>query len=365
MRDSLYNEVPDEEPSWSLELIDRIRQDSMEKLGYDSANMSREETRFVVTSYYDIQSTRLQLNNRLLALKKKEEPRSAIEFIFNGMKNTEDNIKKILVGYSKGQQIGQWAESIPGIGPVISAGLIAHIDITRAPTVGHIWRFAGLDPTSEWLGREKAEKLISDIVHQRDLKTNVSDEQVAQIANLAYRRADALKTQALSFSKDENTTVVTKGYLIKALSKRPWNADLKLVCWKAGQSFVPLAGKITKEKGPDIYGNVYSERKVLEIQRNEAGNNADVAAKRMLQVGRDTDAYKAYSQGFLPPGHVHARATRYATKLFLAHWHHVAYELKYNTPPPKPYIIEHGGHTHYIAPPHWGGTNIECDCPTR
>lgn len=45
--------------------------------------------------------------------------------------------------------------SIHGIGPVISAGLLAHIDIHRAVTVGHIWRFAGLDPSVKWLKKTK------------------------------------------------------------------------------------------------------------------------------------------------------------------------------------------------------------------
>ena len=44
----------------------------------------------------------------------------------------------------------RWARSIYGIWPVLAAGLLAHIDIEQAPTVGHIWSFAGLDPTKKW-----------------------------------------------------------------------------------------------------------------------------------------------------------------------------------------------------------------------
>ena len=66
-----------------------------------------------------------------------------------------------------------------GIGPVIAAGLLAHIDISRAPTVGHIWAFAGLDPTRKW---EKGQK-------------------------------------------------------------RPHNAGLKTLCWKIGQSFMKFSNE--------------------------------------------------------------------------------------------------------------------------
>jgi hypothetical protein len=33
--------------------------------------------------------------------------------------------------------------------------LLARIDIVKAPTAGHIWRYAGLDPTVRWNKGEK------------------------------------------------------------------------------------------------------------------------------------------------------------------------------------------------------------------
>ena len=86
----------------------------------------------------------------------------------------EGQIKRALEKYVDNHPVGSWLTSIHGIGPVIAAGLLAHIDIARAPTVGHIWRFAGLDPTTKW-----------------EKKT-----------------------------------------------RRPWNAALKVLTWKAGESFV-------------------------------------------------------------------------------------------------------------------------------
>ena len=56
----------------------------------------------------------------------------------------------------------------------------------------------------------------------------------------------------------------------------------------------------------------------------------------------------------LPPAHLHARAKRYAVKLFLSHYHHVAYEVRTGAPPKAPYIVTHDpGHVHHIVPPHW------------
>jgi len=110
-----------------------------------------------------------------------------------------------------------------------------------------------------------------------------------------------------------------------------------------------------KNHDEDIYGKLYDMRKRLEEERNQAGVFADQAAAKLEKhkIGKTTEAYKAYSKGKLPPAHIHSRAKRYAVKLFLAHYHHVAYELQYGEAPPKPYVVEHLGHAHYLAPPNW------------
>jgi len=131
-------------------------------------------------------------------------------------------------------------------------------------------------------------------------------------------------------------------------TKRPWNAALKVVTWKIGESFV----KVSSNEN-DVYGKVYVERKALEIERNEVGAFAEQAAEKLrkFKFSEDTGAHKAYEAGKLPPAHIHARAKRYAVKLFLAHWQEVAYYHHFGERAPKPYVITHLGHAHYIEPP--------------
>ena len=142
-----------------------------------------------------------------------------------------------------------------GIGPVIAAGLLAHIDIHKAPTVGNIWSFAGLNPDQKW---EKGQK-------------------------------------------------------------RPWNADLKTLCFKISDSFVK-----TSNSTKSFYGPIYRSRKVYETQKNELGEYADAAAQ-VLATKRITEpaTKKTYESGKLPLGHVDMRARRYAVKFFLSHLHDV------------------------------------------
>ena len=251
-----------------------------------AGGLGHREARFLVDAYYMLQGNRIEAANQLRALTESEEPNVVLAWLFDQQRLLENEIKKALGPYTDAHTVGVWAKSITGIGPVLSAGLLAHIDIEQAPTVGHIWRFAGLDPTVSW---EKGKK-------------------------------------------------------------RPWNASLKVLCWKIGESFVKVHSNES-----DIYGKVYVERKIQEETKNAAGDFADQAARALEQkkYSKSTDAYKAYAAGRLPQARIHARAKRYAVKLFLSHWHHVAYEDHFGEAPPKPYIIEHGGHTHFVKPPNW------------
>ena len=132
--------------------------------------------------------------------------------------------------------------------------------------------------------------------------------------------------------------------------KRPWNAALKTLCWQIGESFVKVSGR-----EDDFYGKLYLKRKQQETAANNAGQFAEQARLKLerFNIGKDTEAYKAYSQGKLPPAHIHSRAKRWAVKLFLSHYHWVAWTLATGTPPAEPYAISILGHADYIAPPNF------------
>lgn len=264
-------------------------QSTIEALTKDLRNASRSlsdaELRYLVDSYYIMQDQRIRAEGQLRALSKAGEPSEVILHLASNSRKLEKQVEVSLDVYTYNHPVGQWARAQKGIGPVITAGLLAHIDITKAPTVGHIWSFAGLNPNVTW---EKGKK-------------------------------------------------------------RPWNATLKTLCWKIGESFVKVSGG---EK-PGYYGLVYKARKEWEIQQNEAGAYADQAKKTLerFKFRDDTVAKGIYLQGRLPPAHIHRRACRYAVKLFLSHLHHRWYEHHFGTPPPMPYAITILGHGHYLPPP--------------
>lgn len=255
-----------------------------------AAELPEEAARGLVDYYYRTQGDRLATEGQLRAARQDAEPNALVGHFTAQMYALEQQVKSVLDIYSDNQLLGRWAKSIRGIGPVLASGLLAHIrfqDNEGRPyeTASSLWSFAGLDPTVEW-------------------------------------------------GKGE---------------KRPWNARLKVIAWKVGESFVLQSGR-----PDDVYGKVYAARKLLEQSRNEQGLLSDQAAAALASknYGDDTVAKGWYLKGMLPPAHIHMRAKRYAVKLFLAHYHEVGYFIAFGRLPPFPYVVEKLDHRDVIVAPH-------------
>src|SRR5687768_422096 len=107
--------------------------------------MSADEARYLVDTYYQVQDFRKASASQMSTLAKNEEPNLFLSWTFDTMEYVEAQIKLALNRYTNQDPVGVWSKSIVGIGPVIAAGLLAHINIEKAQTAGAIWRFAGLD----------------------------------------------------------------------------------------------------------------------------------------------------------------------------------------------------------------------------
>jgi hypothetical protein len=248
-----------------------------------ATEMDQNSTRKLVDAYYTIQENRMAFSAQARELQSQGSPSELVEFLSYNLQLMEKSLKFPLESFADSTVAGKWALSQYGIGPVLAAGLCAHIDITKAPTAGSVWRYAGLDPTQKW---EKGQK-------------------------------------------------------------RPFNAELKTLCWKIGQSFMKF-----HKRDECFYGQLYRQDKDRRVSKNEAGDYADFA-KEIL----DTKNFKAnqtratLETGILSDAQIDAQARRFAVKIFLSHYHAVAFQAHYGEPAPRPYIIAHGDHVHEIAIP--------------
>lgn len=292
------------------------------------------EARFLVDYYYIVQEDRKRSSNQTRALGESTEPNSVLSWLTDQSSVLEQQIKRALDKYTQAHPMGEWLRGIKGIGPVIAAGLLAHIDIEKAPTAGHIWRYAGMDPTQRWVSSNDAAKWVKE--------NGVDIVKAAAAFNI---KVETL-TRTASFDKDGNPIKTTATSLAAAICRRPWNAQLKVLFWKAGQSFMKLSND-----NDCYYGQMYKQRKAYEIARNDRGENAALAKSLIGKYSPSTDAYKHLSEGRLPPAQIDARARRWAVKLFAAHLHQVWYEKHHGQPAPAPYPIAILGHAHYLAPP--------------
>ena len=169
-----------------------------------SLELGKEEIRYLVKCYYQVQEFRKSSANMARAMARDEQPCQLVSWLADSQKRIEEDVKISLDVYASNDPTGAWALSQHGIGPVITAGLLAHIDITRAPTVGHIWSFGGWNPDQKWL----------------------------------------------------------KG------QKRPYNAALKQVFYKIGDSFVK-----TSNSPKSVYGPIYRQRKELRRRATKRGSS--------------------------------------------------------------------------------------------
>jgi hypothetical protein len=149
-----------------------------------------------VELYYDAQKLRIMHANK----ERSEGPDELVTWFAYWLAMGESVIAgklKNWVESVKSPAEAKWAYAQVGIGPVIASGLSAHIDVTKADSISAVWKFAG---------------------------------------------------QAPGFDRK------TKG------QKLPYNARLKTLIWKMGESFVKVSGK-----DGATYGKLYAEFKAEEI----------------------------------------------------------------------------------------------------
>lgn len=302
------------------------------------SQLSKAEARFLVNSYYQTQNDRIRAGAQVRELKKEGKGFNVILWNFHNHFLIEKQLKTALKTYSESDPLGQRLMSVCGIGEVLAAGLLAHLDISRAPTAGHFWSYAGLNPKKKWLGREKSNSLMSDVMGTSKV---VTLEHVDEISKLSGWKV----TMIVSHGTDKNGKL-NREAIRKFISIRPWNANLKSLCWKIGESFVKVS-----RRPQDFYGKLYLQRKQYEIDKNENGDYEEQAADGAARVGKSTDAYKHYSEGKLSPGHLYERSKRWAVKIFLAHVHEMMYKDLYKTEAPTPYAISFLDHAHFIVGP--------------
>lgn len=132
-------------------------------------SVTRNEARFLVDTYYQVQHSRIVADNQIRAIvtsadDQDQEIPLALQWVSKNMRNQEEQIKKMLDAYVKSVPVGKWCIATKGIGPVLAAGCLSYFDIKKVNHYNQFWSYAGLnDYNNPWLGTEKANKIIKEI----------------------------------------------------------------------------------------------------------------------------------------------------------------------------------------------------------
>ena len=188
------------------------------------------EARFLVDAYYKMQEDRIRSAHQVRTLAQPKERRDAdpdsdpvvephdvIAWLQLQQTALENQIKHALDAYSDSMAVGRWARSITGIGPVITAGLLAHIDIKCAPTVGHIWRFAGMDPSVTWGKGQKRPwnaslKRLCFLIGESFVKVSAHEADVYGKVYAARKLREIERNEAGLFADQAAAALVAKRY---------------------------------------------------------------------------------------------------------------------------------------------------------
>jgi hypothetical protein len=122
-----------------------------------AAKLSNHEARFIVSDYYFCQEMRKRTDMQMRHLGENVTDANVriLGWTSHVASEWEMTVQKMLAKYAEASSVGQWMLAQYGVGPVIAAGMLAHLDIERAPTAGHFWSFSGLNPAQKW---EKGQK---------------------------------------------------------------------------------------------------------------------------------------------------------------------------------------------------------------
>ena len=252
--------------------------------------------RVLVEMYYDFQNTRIRTSNRsLMNLERNKIPAEAlkeygVEDLFKTSKGFEKAIEKRIRQDLKNRPIyTEYLSLIKGMGPVLSAGLIAWIQTpANYDNISKLWQNAGMGMNKYC---EECNVWVYDQVEipKTDREGNVKMTKAKRLSGKVKECPECKNGLHLKPHPQQKAT----GMQIN------WNPKFKTLCWKIGSSF------IKQKASKAFYRAVYDdERAKIDARYPEADPKFMVRGKARLQHN---------------PKHHFEHAKRVAVKQFLGH----------------------------------------------
>lgn len=329
-----------------LSEVEKLTKDMKTKI-IEIGYVSRSELKAVYNTYMQVQDMRIALTEQIRSIENGNTEDSdlsitILRWTLKNMASIEKSLLKSLTIVCENNEVGRWLLATTGIGPSLAAGCLAYFDVRGKEYATQFHSYAGLnDNNRPWRGKEEITKIVNDIVGSSKV---ITDDHVALIAAKTQWSYSHIRDRAWDDKKEK----WSKANIISACSMVPYNKELKSFCYLLGEQF-----HWNCNNDQSLYGTLFSERKALEEKRNAEGAFSDQASNKLDKlISKDTNAYKAYSEGKLPAAHINNRAKRWAVKIFISHLFEEMYRVEYGEKPPRYYALDklEGMHNKLILP---------------
>lgn len=162
--------------------VDRKQLNAIKQSAINMASQSKESLKCLISFYYQYQGQRIANDDRIRKISKgmnkngNEDSMLALKYLADSNREMEKQLKAMLGAYSVTTKVGKWLNDIVGIGPCISAGLLAYFNISEnMRSCQSFYNYAGLnDNNIPWLSKDdvkkvmnKADEIISARVEER------------------------------------------------------------------------------------------------------------------------------------------------------------------------------------------------------
>lgn len=186
--------------------------DDFKNLNAELINMagtSTEVIRMLIDGYYQYQARRIALQAQIRAIlqdvdggieiiitssnkeKKKlhiEKAPTVMQMMYRDALRMEKNFYDILEAYTKSTRIGKYINKFKGIGPSISAGLLAYLHVNeKMRTCMAFWNYAGLnDNVRIWLKSEGSTQFMRRVKEEVQRRCNERKEDFVSLSKPKY-----------------------------------------------------------------------------------------------------------------------------------------------------------------------------------
>ena len=239
--------------------------------------------RTIAETFKDFQHQRIITQNRIRASSKSNsisDEQLALYGVTRLFKNARQFEKDLIIMMEKALRKHElylgYLKEVVGIGPIMSFGLIAHIDdISKFDNTSKLWQFAGVGMNRYCKKCKEPTHVIVNYTAKTGKKTKAKKLKPLEICPNCGKETEKILQKR------------TSGY------QSNWNPKLRSLCWN-------LAGSFVKRGKKSFYYGIYRDNKK---------SDKELHPKKLVIDGKT----------FWNPGHFHNRAFRVIIKIFLDH----------------------------------------------